>query len=112
TVTATRNHYTFNPTSGSVSDLSADTTLNFAATLNQHRIIGRVLNGGQPMNGVTINLSGSTTATTVSDSAGDYSFTLNAGGNYTVTAVRNHYTFNPTNGSINDRSADTSVNFA
>jgi hypothetical protein len=114
TVTPSRRHYTFAPASATVNPLSSDRAADFTATLNRHRISGRVTrSNGQAMSGVAVALSGSQTAATTTDANGDYSFTnLAAGGNYTVTPARAGYTFNPASRAFSDLAADQSAPFA
>jgi hypothetical protein len=90
TVTPAKTHYTFTAASQSITDLSANVTFNFTPTLNKHTISG---NAG--MSGVTITLSGSANASTITDSGGAYSYTVDAGGNYTLTAAKTNYVFSP-----------------
>jgi hypothetical protein len=76
---------------------------------------GRVTSDGSTgISGVTITLSGSQTATTVTDSTGNYSFTsLLLGGNYTVTPSMSGLTFFPSEQSFTDlRANQTNVNFS
>jgi hypothetical protein len=60
-------------------------------------IRGRILtSGGTPLPGVTINLSGSSTALAITDANGVYSFfDIEFGGAYTVTPSRVNYSFSP-----------------
>ncbi len=114
TVTPSRRHYTFAPASTTVNPLASDRAADFAATLNRHRISGRVTRAnGQGMSGVAVALSGTQTAATTTDANGDYSFTnLPAGGNYTVTPARAGYSFNPASRVFNELAADQSAPFA
>ena len=113
TLTATKAHYTFNPPVSTTSDLSADLTFNFSAALNRHRISGRILKAnGETLPGATVALSGSQNETTTSGTDGAYSFTVNAGGNYTLTATKAHYTFNPPVSTTSDLGADLTFNFS
>ena len=50
---------------------------------------------GAALEGVTINLSGTATASTTTDAGGNFSFTGLANGTYTVTPARAGFTFNP-----------------
>ncbi|MET0624079.1 MAG: carboxypeptidase regulatory-like domain-containing protein [Pyrinomonadaceae bacterium] len=113
TVTPSRRHYTFAPASTTVNPLASDRAADFAATLNRHRISGRVTRAnGQAMSGVAVALSGSQTGTTTTDANGDYSFAnLPAGGNYTLTPTRAGYGFNPASRAFNDLGADASAPF-
>jgi hypothetical protein len=96
TVTPSSALYRFSPPSQSFTNLSADQTTGFSGTVQIYSISGQVTQGGSPLSGVSINLNGSTTASAVTDSAGNYSFSgLAATGGYTVTPSKNLYTFSP-----------------
>lgn len=112
-ITPSKNHYSFAPASRSLTNLSANQTANFTATLLQHDIGGRVVNAsGNPLAGVTVALSGSQTASATTDANGDYVFAaLAAGGNYAVSASKPYYGFSPTTQVFNDLSANQSANF-
>jgi inhibitor of cysteine peptidase len=112
TVTPSKQNYSFAPAT-TINPLIADRTADFAATLNRHRISGRVArSNGQVMSGVTVSLTGSQTATATTDANGDYSFpNLTAGGNYTVTPSRPNYDFSPGSRTFNDLGADQSAPF-
>jgi hypothetical protein len=113
TVTPTLRHYTFSPASKQFNDLGANQTANFAATIDTHTVSGRVTKqDGSGLAGVTLSLSGSNTATTTTDAAGNYSFTgLGGGGSYTVTPTKAHYTFAPASSTFGDLSANQTANF-
>jgi hypothetical protein len=113
TVTPSRKNYTFAPASATFNPLGSDRAADFAATLNRHRISGRVTRAnGQPVPGAAVALSGSQTAATTTDANGDYGFTnLTAGGNYTVTALKTGYDFSPASRAFNDLGADASAPF-
>ena len=70
---------------------------NFPLTITSsatYGISGKVTNGGQGLANVTVSYSGASSGSTVTDSAGNYSFNNLAGsGNYTVTAALDGYTF-------------------
>jgi hypothetical protein len=50
---------------------------------------------GTALEGVTVNLTGAATASTTTDSSGNFSFTNRANGTYTVIPSSSTYTFNP-----------------
>jgi hypothetical protein len=50
--------------------------------------------------GITINLTGAATASTTTDSNGNFSFTNQENGNYTVTPYLDGYTFSPTSKAV------------
>ncbi|HEV2881589.1 MAG TPA: carboxypeptidase regulatory-like domain-containing protein, partial [Pyrinomonadaceae bacterium] len=98
-VTPSRSHYAFNPVSLPFNNLSANQTGNFAATLNAYMLGGRISDAARTaLAGVTVVLTGSQSATTTTDAAGNYSFAgVAAGGNYTITPSLAHHTFSPAN---------------
>jgi hypothetical protein len=51
---------------------------------------------GDLKEGITINLTGAATTSTTTDSSGNFSFTNQENGNYTVTPYLDGYTFSPT----------------
>jgi hypothetical protein len=65
------------------------------------------------MPGVTVKLAGSASATAVTAAAGNYSFAgLPEGGDYTVTASREGYTFSPPNYLFRDLTGNKNASFA
>lgn len=113
TVKPTRANYTFNPVSQPFNNLTANQTQDFTATLNRHRIRGRVKNAaGIGVPGVTVALSGSQTGSTTTDATGEYAFNdLPAEGNYVVAVSRVNYTFSIANQTFNNLSADIDFDF-
>jgi len=111
-VTPSHIHYTFAPSSRSLNNLSGNQTADFNGTLKTHTIGGRVAVAGTALPGVTVMLGSSQTASTNTDAAGNYSFpNVPAGGNYTVTPSRAHYTFNAASLAFNNLSAPQTGNF-
>jgi len=112
TLTAGKTHYTFDSPVSTTSDLSADMTFDFNAALNRHQISGRILDAdGETLAGATVALSGSQTGTTTSGTDGAFAFTVNAGGDYTLTAAKTHYTFDRPVSTTSDLSADMTFDF-
>ncbi len=61
-----------------------------------YNISGTVTDGTNPISGVTLNLTGASTANTLSDALGEFSFNnLNPGGTFIVTPSKTNYTFSP-----------------
>ncbi|HYV00675.1 MAG TPA: SdrD B-like domain-containing protein [Pyrinomonadaceae bacterium] len=93
--------------------VSGDQVLAFRATRFSYTISGKVTGsiGSGIVDGVTVNLSGATTATTITDSNGNYSFaSLAAGRDYTITIPQTvYYTF--ANRSFSNFSANQIANF-
>jgi len=111
-LTPSKPHHTFDPVTKSIDKLSADTQVDFNATILQHSISGHVVNTkGDPFAGVTMVLSGTVNATTTTLADGSYSFpNINGGCNCTVSAA-NNYLLTPVSKTFNDLSADVSADF-
>jgi hypothetical protein len=98
TVTPSKAAFTFTPASQTFNALSSHQTADF--TIRIYRITGRITDAtGAATAGVTVSLTGTQTATTLTDSLGNYSFANLAVGNYTVTPSKTHdiltYGFTP-----------------
>ncbi|HEX7957444.1 MAG TPA: SBBP repeat-containing protein, partial [Pyrinomonadaceae bacterium] len=120
TLTPTKNLYIFNPVSQSVANLSNNETVNFTATTSAttYTIGGRVTDaGGNGAAGINVTLGGSLSKTTLTDAAGNYSFTqLVQSGNYTVTPTKSAYnltyTFTPPSRSYTNLAANQVADFS
>ena len=115
TVSATKPHFTMAPASQTFNNLNNNQTLDFTATPSAgafHTISGQITNNGVGLAGVTVTLSGSQAGLRTTDSNGNYSFELAAGGNYTVTPSILGFTFGPLNQTFNNLSAPQTANFA
>jgi len=110
TVTPSKTSYTWVPASRVFNDLGSDQTGNFTGTYVTHTISGRVTETGVGLGGVSIALTGSQTSTVLTDSSGNYSFTLPSEGNYTVTPSLQHYTFAPVSLPFNNLAAPQTGN--
>src|SRR5512141_2758850 len=76
-----------------------------------YSISGTVVTFG-PLSGVTMTLSGSSSATAITDASGNYAFTGLVNASYTITPSRTGYTFSPTSSTHTVSGASiTSVNF-
>lgn len=102
TVTAGKVHYTFAPPSAMFNNLSGNQTRNFTGTLNQHAITGQITENGSAVAGATVSLSGSQSLLATTDSDGRFSFTVPAGGNYTVVPSKTNYSFSPASTTFSD----------
>ena len=113
TVTPSLTGYMFAPPSQSYTNLADNQTANFSASpvVPTYTISGQVILSGNGLAGVTVKLTGSQGATAVTNSTGNYSFTVHAGGNYTVTPLFSGYIFSPPNQSFNNLSANQTANF-
>lgn len=112
TVTPSRTNYSFTPTNAIFNNIQGSGTADFAGTLVNYNISGRVTLGAGGLGGVTVALSGGQAATTVTDASGNYSFPNVAGdGNYAVTPSLAGYTFNPPNHTFTNLSANQTADF-
>ncbi len=111
TVTPAHFNYTFSPTNQSFNNLRANATRDFVATPVNFTISGRVTNENVNLSGVTVALSGSSSATTTTDANGNYGFTVPADGNYILTPSHLNFTFSPASFSINSLNGNRTVNF-
>jgi hypothetical protein len=117
TVTPSAAGYTFSPTSVTVTVNGANVFgRNFVATAVgsfTYSISGTVTDsGGGALSGATMTLSGASSATTVTDTNGNYSFGSLADGSYTVTPSLTGYTFSPASLTVTVNGGDvTGQNF-
>jgi len=75
-------------------------------------ISGHVTSAGSGLSGVTMTLSGASSATAITDAGGNYTLTGLDNGSYTITPGRTGYTFSPTSSPQTVSGADiTAVNF-
>ncbi|NLO91196.1 MAG: hypothetical protein GX410_04295 [Elusimicrobia bacterium] len=89
--------YTFTPVSATTATLSGTWTANFNAGSSGYSFSGTIKKSGVGLASVAVSLSGSSAASTNTDSNGAYSFTgLSAGGSYIVTPSSSGYLFTPT----------------
>ncbi|MCX5885765.1 MAG: carboxypeptidase regulatory-like domain-containing protein [Proteobacteria bacterium] len=105
--------YTFCPSSSSVTIRGKNQTdINFTASVaGTYSISGTVT--GDVQGDITMNLSGSVTKTTITDSNGFYSFAGLSNGTYTVTPSKPGYAFNPTSRNVSiTNSCITGADFA
>jgi len=122
TITPSRTGFTFNPASSTQTVSGADITgVNFTATqlqANVYTIFGSVY-AGSPTDttgliGVTMTLSGASSATITTDIYGTYRFISLANGSYTITPSKPGFTFSPASSAQTVSNADilTGVRFA
>ncbi|HEX7999990.1 MAG TPA: carboxypeptidase regulatory-like domain-containing protein [Pyrinomonadaceae bacterium] len=110
---ATSNNF-FTFTRQNINALAGHQTLSFSGVRSVYTIQGKALNAtGEGLGGVTVNLSGSQTATTTTDAQGNYSFAdLPAAGTYDVAASRVFYVLSPQHQTFNNLGANQQANFA
>jgi Calx-beta domain/Carboxypeptidase regulatory-like domain/Pectate lyase superfamily protein len=92
----------------------ADSRADFTATRQRYTIAGKVSDEqGQPVDDVSVKLSGAQSATALTDADGAYAFgDLPAGENYTVTVSSERYSFGGASRTFNALSADVDASFA
>jgi len=109
TVTPAKSGFLFTPTSQSVTvtgGVSVTGVTFTASPVPTWTIAGTVSGGGS---GVSVTLSGSSTATTTADpSTGAYSFAGLANGSYTVTPTKSGFTMTPSNRAVTVSGANVS----
>ncbi|HLL74896.1 MAG TPA: carboxypeptidase regulatory-like domain-containing protein, partial [Pyrinomonadaceae bacterium] len=112
-VTPSLANYTFAPPSRTFTNLAADATGDFTATLDTFTISGRVADAlNAPLADATITLAGAASRTAQTDASGNYTFAaLSAGGNYTVTPAKTGYAFTPPSRSVDNLTADRTADF-
>ena len=116
TITPIRTGFTFSPTSSQRTVSGADITgVFFDATPVQPRtysISGQATSNGSGISGVTMALSGASTATAITDASGNYAVTGLDNGSYTITPSKTGFTFSPTSSQQTVSGTDvTGVNF-
>lgn len=109
-ITPSLTGYTFSPSSKTATISGANATAsNFVATAvpaSTYSIFGAV--SGAVTSNVTINLTGATKKSVITDFNGNYRISGLVNGGYTVTPSRTGYTFNPTNTAIDISNANVS----
>lgn len=74
-------------------------------------ISGRVTHSGLGVGGATVNLTGTVNATATTDVAGNYQFSVTAGGNYTVSPSKYRHYFTPANRTFSNLSSNQTGNY-
>jgi WD40 repeat protein len=95
TITPSKTNYGFNPVNKAFTDLQTNQTQNFTANLLTYNIGGTIICNGSPLSGVILSLTDDAIGTTTSDINGVYSFSVLAGGTYTITPMKQNYSFAP-----------------
>ncbi len=102
-------------TTGSVSVTTAGSQSasgpTFTVTAPSYTISGTVTANGSGLAGVTMTLSGSQSGSTTTGSGGGYSFSVAAGGSYTVTPSKAYYGFTPASASFSNLSGNQTAYF-
>jgi len=96
TITATKSGYTFSPGALNVTVNGANLTAqNFTSVAQTYSLSGTI--SGLGGNAATVNLTGTSTATTTADASGNYTFSGLVNGSYTVTPSNTGFAFSPAN---------------
>ncbi len=113
-VTPTLRHHSFNPTIPEIVTPAGDQVLQSTAIRNRHNIQGFVADqAGNALDGVSVTLSGSRSASAITEADGFFSFDdLPAGGNYVVHVLRTSYAFNPATQTFNLLDADQQLDIS
>ncbi|HEX8130160.1 MAG TPA: carboxypeptidase regulatory-like domain-containing protein [Pyrinomonadaceae bacterium] len=112
-VTPSRAGYSFTPTQHVYNNLGANQTADFNGARDSYTVRGQIKdNNNVGLTEVALNVTGGPTPTTFYTSTdGNYSFSLPAGGSYTITPTLVNYTFAPASQSFANLSADQTANF-
>ncbi|HAX93048.1 MAG TPA: hypothetical protein DCY25_03710 [Bacteroidales bacterium] len=112
TVTPSKTGCIFTPNNRPVAVIGLDITgLDFTGSCGS-TISGRVTSSkGVALTGATMTLSGAKSATTATDSNGNYSFIELANGTYTVKVSKSGYYFNPTSKTLTINGANATQDF-
>jgi RHS repeat-associated protein len=81
------------------------------ANNNSYTLSGQVTLNGAALPGATINLSGTILSSTTTDTNGNYSFTLPAGGHFVVTPGAPNYNYSPAAINYNNVYSNRAINF-
>lgn len=111
TVTPTLANNTFTPPSQTFNFISQNQTANFTAQTVTYTISGNVRSDGANLQGATVALTGGQTASVLTGADGNYSFSVPAGTNYSVSVYKNGITFNPASQSFTNLNANQTANF-
>jgi hypothetical protein len=117
-ITPSKSGFTFNPPTLGVTITSASATgENFTASTVSSPSAGLMISGTvAPITigtGVKVTLGGAASATTTTDSSGNYAFSNLGNGSYTLTATKTGYSFSPSTQTTTLSAASaTQVNFA
>ena len=101
-------HYVFTPATRIFTGLNSDQIADFTGT-QVFNIFGQITSSVVPAQGlfdIPVTLSGSASASVVTDAFGSFRFEDLPTGNYTVTPSKPGFTFSPTNATYNNLSAD------
>ena len=111
TVTPSASGYSFSPASQTFSNSTGNESQAFAASTSTLTVSGQVSLGASGLSGVTVALSGSASASTITNTTGMFSFSVQSGGYYTITPARPGYKFNPASSTFNSLSNNPTITF-
>ncbi len=114
TLTPALLYYNLDPQTTTVNPLSANRSIDFAATRQTFEINGRVTDAqGVALSNVTVNLTGAREATTTTDATGYYRLRdLPAGYSYTVSPFGSYHDYSPASSTVNPLTVNRSIDFA
>ncbi|MDX6712178.1 MAG: hypothetical protein QOH96_3194, partial [Blastocatellia bacterium] len=95
-----------NPDGQSTASASGILAISPATTIS-----GQVTDGVNPLSGVTISYTGTTSGTTTTSAGGNYSFNVTSGGNYTVTPSGLGRKYTPSSASFTNVTTNQTANF-
>jgi Domain of unknown function (DUF4082)/Bacterial Ig domain len=111
TVTPSKTGFSFNPASQTVTISGAHSLAVNFATSQPTFVVSGTISGGT--SGITVSLTGTTSATVATDSGGNFSFPAVPNGPYTVTPTGSGFAISPTSQNITVNGASiTGINFA
>ena len=114
TITPISTDFAFTPASKTFADLGADQTADFSGQSQLISIRGKVSDAnGNPLAGVTIDLTGSQSISTTTDASGSFQIlNLPMSGTYTVSVSKTHYTFTTSTRSFDHPTQNVTADFS
>jgi hypothetical protein len=97
-------YYTFVPQT--FTDLHLNQTANLPGTLRYYTVSGWVTLGANPASFLEVPISGSQATSFTTNANGQYSISLQAGGNYMITPSARYYAFSPVTEFVTDLTSD------
>ncbi|HEX5704962.1 MAG TPA: carboxypeptidase regulatory-like domain-containing protein [Pyrinomonadaceae bacterium] len=112
-LSVSKTHHTFDNPTVSISTPAGNQTVSFLGLRDRYTISGQVADAsGEGLPNAVVTVTGDHEAAALTDDNGSYSFpNLPGGGNYTITASKSSYLFNPQAQTITDLSVNQIANF-
>ncbi|MBA4374083.1 MAG: hypothetical protein C0402_14625 [Thermodesulfovibrio sp.] len=115
TVTPAKANLTFTPSVRTFLSVTGDQVQNFSAANNTNTISGTISSSGASLGGVAVycncTAGGNYTSPVTTGADGTYSFTVNAGGDCQIYAIKANYFFSPASKTFTNISQDQVQNF-